>query len=358
MKIFRRFIRRRALFLTILIMSCVGAFIFFLTLSVQFKFIRNDYRPIDAMWYALAVLPTNMYTVFPELLVTIVWLFFYRLHARGELIHIFSTGITPQVVGGWLIMPWCTWVLCMVLVGECMGPILERHAKKMRMQAMLDYRVVEEEESLWLKEVDGFTEALRTSDHTTLIDLKRYIFKDDVLIAILTSPAAHYVEHNWHWENGEKISILPHIHRDILASYVWSTRLTPQLLSISSVRNAHKPLYQAIAGLWMDPLGLFTPQNIWSYYQRCFQPLELMLLVIGMSYGFARVILWRLHQYVMVYGLFIVCGVWCSLFVWTRFMHWLLPQAPFMGGLITLCGMVCCIYYVRRGSMVWLDGRI
>ena len=77
-----------------------------------------------------------------------------------------------------------------------------------------------------------------------------------------------------------------------------------------------------------------------------------------MSYGFARVILWRLHQYVMVYGLFIVCGVWCSLFVWTRFMHWLLPQAPFMGGLITLCGMVCCIYYVRRGSMVWLDGRI
>lgn len=354
MKVFCRYLRKRLHHMLILVFSSIAVFVFFLTLSAQFKFICNNYQPLDALFYALEVLPVNLYKICPLLLLLGLWVLFYRLHAKGELMQMYAAGVTPVRIATWLRPALFFWLIMMVLVGECAGPLMERHAKKRRMQAMLDYHVVENDKSLWLKEPYGFIQATRTESHKRLIHLKRYFFQNDRLVAIESIPEAVFYDNKWQLVSGEKILLHPTVQIEPMAATIWKTSLTPELLGLSSSSIHQRPLYQIIPALRVKSLGLFTKKDVSVFWGRLFQPVQVGLLASWLSLTASRICLWRLAQHTIYHSL-LGCLIFCGAgFVWRQLAQWMFAGIPYVGDMIVCIILISFIYRGKRTSMQYI----
>lgn len=352
MKVFCQYLRKRANRMFFLIFSSVSVFIFFLTLSVQFKFVRNDYHALNALQYALEVLPVNLYVIFPVLFVLGWWILFYRLHAKGELMQMYASGVTPSLIASWLRLPLIVWLVGMVLLGECAGPLLERHAKKHRMQAMMDYQWVEHNASLWLKEKNGFIEATRTESHARLINVKRYTTHDHKLISIELIPEAVYKNRRWQLKPGKKVTFSSQVKWESTDVMDWDTRLTPQLLGLSSSTILQKPLYKIISILGTQSLGLFNKKEFIMFWARLFLPIKIGLLATWLCYRVSRICLWRLAQHTIYYSLGSCMAFGALGLLWRQLSVWLFSGTPYLGDLLACLVLIYCIYQSKHASMV------
>lgn len=347
MMVYCRYIRKRVHRMLLMMFLSVSVFIFFLTLSVQFKFVKHDYHAEHALKYALEVLPVNIYTVFPLLLVLGLWILFYRLHSKGELMQMYASGVTPNRIVSWLRFPLALWIGGLILLGDCAGPLLEKHAKKRRMQAMMDYQVVENDRLLWLKDATGFIEATRTDRYDELSSLRRYVFVDHRLVSIESIPLAVFKNQKWHMSQGEKTILYPSVKLEQTLPQIWNTRLTPELLGLSNSGPGQKPLYQLIPVLGSSSLGLFTKKDLGIFWARFFMPVKVGLLSLWLCYVASGVCLWRLAQSQVYYSLLGCILFGCAGIFLRQYSLWMFPDAPYIGDILA-CWIL--LYYIYRGK--------
>lgn len=302
MKLFARCLRRQVLFHLALVFLSIALFIFFLTLSVQFKFVRHDYGAWHAAIYAFWVLPVNIYALFPWFFLMGWWLAFYRMHASGLLLHCYASGMTPRHVFR------CLWGLCLLVVviatmmGEGLGPVLERHAKRSRMQAMMDYQIEEDAAALWLREPDGFIEAHRSQDPGVLESIRRYRFEGGTLASIEWIPYARYQGHYWRCASGYRVWLQGVPKYEGVAEQEWRTRLTPELLSLSQSGYLKTPLYHMRSFMKAGALGLVGKKEMAAFWGRVFLPVKLVLWTMWLSAYASRLCLWRVASHTIFHS--------------------------------------------------------
>lgn len=333
-------------------MLSASSFLFFFTLSTQFKFANNNYGPLNAIIYSLSVLPVNLYSIFPVLFPVGIWLAFYRLHSKGEMLQIHASGISPNKIASWVISTVLIWNICNLCLGEFAGPLLEKHAKKKRMQAMLDYKITEEDTALWLKEDSMFINAERTHSPNILINIVKYYFSDQELVAVEKIDSAEYINHSWHLASGEKMTLKPHLLITKTPEQNWKTHLNPELLKLSETKNDKKALFQIIPALIRKNLGLFSNKDLYIFWNRIFLPIKLFLISTWLCYASSKVCLLRLAQYTLYYDLYIYIGLVAAHIAWMQIAFYFLSFIPYCADSIACFVLICFIYYARHESMI------
>lgn len=350
--IFVKLLRKKAHRLLLAVFISAALFIFFLVLSTQLKFLVHAYGFSQAMHYSLLVLPVNLYTLFPILWLLAIWLFFYRLHLQGIMMHLFACGMTSGRMLQGLILPWVMWWLLALTLGEVLGPHWQKHAKQARMQAMTEHQVIEQDQGFWMREDDGFVQAQRGDRNDRLFEIRRYFFSKGVLVAVESTSEAFYRHPYWYWKPGMRFELAPTVQQYAMPEQRWSIPLTPELLRISRTSSQHRDLYQAGRGVWFDRLGLFSSEEAWMFWMRWFAPWQTLLLAIWVSQAMLWPCLMRLHHQRLWRPVLFVLGFYLGSMLWSRFVQMYASGLGFWAGLLPCILLVGFILRMRSGRMI------
>jgi lipopolysaccharide export system permease protein len=170
MKIIDRYLAKQSIVSILLVSVALLGFDLFFTLVHELKVVgRAQYTLSMALSYLLLTAPTRLYAMFPwsALIGTLISL--GALASHSELVVLRTAGVSVMRIG-WAVLKG-TFILLVVVVflGEGIGPVTEKLAQKMKMNALSSGQTIETVDGWWVRQGKEFihVQSVRSDQYLT-----------------------------------------------------------------------------------------------------------------------------------------------------------------------------------------------
>lgn len=265
-------------------------FLVFLGLEIFIQFVSElsdignaDYGTWQAFIYVLQLTPNQLYTLFPvmALLGSVIGL--GVLATNNELTVMRASGVSITQVFGSVLRVAIVVLIFTTIMGEVVGPYLQRHADAKRELLISGGQTLETASGVWVRSADNFIHIDEVLDHQNLRHVTVYQFDKDHQLSLLASAErVEYVNGSW-WMSNIKESVFSEgrvtsQHSD---QKVWSIELRPDLFqlgfaqadSMNLVKLWHYVQYRADNGLQVSTYQL-------AFWKRLYQPLATIVMML------------------------------------------------------------------------------
>ena len=259
------------------------------TFLEQVEDIQHEYDTAAVFIYVMLSLPRMFYETIPYAALIGCLAGLGALANNSELVVMRAAGVSTWSISFSAMKPALIFVLLGLYVGEYLLPDLERSAREFRENAMVDELEEWEKRSVWYREGDVYMR-FDTIQGGVIEGVTHYYYgKDRRLTRTLFADRAvfHDVSDSEKYWLMEGVTLtefeeLREIRTSTRASLRWDTGLEPDLLNaeqfVQPDRMSMSELSSKIS--YMQAQGLNSAQFELGYWQKMFQPLATLALVL------------------------------------------------------------------------------
>jgi lipopolysaccharide export system permease protein len=181
-------------------------------------------------------------------------------------------------------------MIMVMALGEWGAPIAEKSAKELQATKISGGSLIKSHRGIWAKDGDLFVNIGEVKDVNTLIDIRLYEFNDQQeLTGVTHAKTAEFIGDAWQLSAVDNTTVKENrVIRDHLDTDVWQSSLTPDKLSVVSV----KPEALSISGLidYLDYLKI-NQQDPSRYelalWRKIMQPVTVaVMMLVALSFVF------------------------------------------------------------------------
>lgn len=295
MNILSRYIGRSVLTQTALICLVLLTIYFFITLMDELKAVgQESYSMGRAVQYALFMLPSQLYQLFPMLALLGGLLGLGALASSNELTVIRAAGISVRRIL-LAVLKMALWMMLTVgLVGEFVAPPLEQEAHRQRARALHLDTGLQGKGGLWMRDGTTYIHMRNLLTGGIAHDITLYVYDDRQ--RLLETVYAHSARHSsGQWRLQEAVRSLidaSGITQEKQEELIWQSRLTPEVINAAALDPDTLPAadlfgyvsYIRSNGLDARPYEL----ALWARLAMPFAVAGMMLLAVPFIFGSLR----------------------------------------------------------------------
>lgn len=295
MKLLDRYIGQTIIQHTALVLLVLVAIYFFTTLVEELNYVgRREYGMMDALQYALMLMPRQTYELFPMAALLGGMLGLGTMASSNELTVIRAAGVSVQRIMLAVLKTALVLMLLMALVGEFAAPALEQQARIQRAQALTENISLNVKEGLWAREGNTFVNIERLLPGGLANGVSLYVFDErHSLREMVRADMAVYREGSWVLQAGQRSRLTAAgVETAAVGEQRWDTGLTPEVISVAAL-PAEKLSVTELAGYvaYTRANGLDARLYEVALWMRAVAPLAavgMMLLAVPFVFGSLR----------------------------------------------------------------------
>ena len=292
MKILDRYISYTILGSILVVMSVLLALFTFFSFLEQIKDIgQGNYDALHAIYYVLLTLPTLANQLFPMAALMGVTIGLGILSSSSELIAIRSAGVSIRQIVYSVLKVGALIMVLALLIGELIAPRTEQYAQMVRSVAISKQLSLEGDQGLWARDGDSIINVQKVLGGGHLGDIYIYRFDDKLKLKKLQfAKSANYENNGWRLrEVRSTVFTDDRIHSEYMNETGWQTGISPDLLSIVTVKSSTQStydLYHYINYLESNDVAADSyKQAFWSKLAVPFVTGVMVLLAIPFVFG-------------------------------------------------------------------------
>lgn len=252
---------------------------------------KGNYDMLSAVYYVLLTVPTLTSQLFPMAALMGVTIGLGVMSSSSELIAIRSAGVSIRhIVFAVLKMGFLVMLLSLI-VGEWIAPRTEQYAQMVRSVAISKQLSLEGRQGLWARDGDSIINVQKVLGGGHLGDIYLYWFDSQLrLIKLQYAKSADFQDNHWRLrEVSSTVFLEDRIHSEFSHESDWKTGISPDLLSIVTVRSSTQStydLYHYIRYLEANDVSAESYRQVfWSKLSVPFVTGVMVLLAIPFIFG-------------------------------------------------------------------------
>ncbi|NVJ49624.1 MAG: LPS export ABC transporter permease LptG [Gammaproteobacteria bacterium] len=279
-----RYIGRQVLLsvlFTLLIL--VGLRTLFTLLDEASKIGEGHYQFIDALYYALLLIPTRLYEFFPMGVLIGGLSALGTLAQQNELTVMRAAGIKTFTIVGSALKATLLLMVVVFVCGEYIAPGSGQFASSKRAQALSDGQVQSSERGIWARSGNDFVNFAQIVNDAELQQITILRFNDAATLAkVWFAERATYQNKAWTLEQVTQVTPTDaRIERQFLPQMVWQGDLNPSHVQVLQV----DPQMLSLVGLadyrqYLDNNQLDSRRYQLEYWKKLAQPVSLIVMII------------------------------------------------------------------------------
>ena len=238
MKILDRYIGR-TVFTHVLGTLAVLLSMYFLSLFVdETEFVgKGHYTYLQAFLFTLMLVPRQAYELFPMVTLVGSMLGLGALAGSSELTVIRAAGVSVRRIMLSVFKVGLLMMAVVILLGEVIGPPLEKFARLERAEALAQGITVNMEDGLWARDGNTFINIRQLLTDGSAQDIYLYRFgENQALRQLIYAKRGHYDEQGWQLYQVREDLIEPdRVVTRQRAEMPWKTSLTPEVIKVVAV---------------------------------------------------------------------------------------------------------------------------
>ncbi|MGI2037091.1 LPS export ABC transporter permease LptG [Shewanella frigidimarina] len=251
---------------------------------------RGAYTMLDAGIYVLFLVPRDIEMFFPMAVLLGALIGMGMLASNSELVVMQVSGMSRLQITQSAMKTAIPLMIMVMALGEWGAPIAEKSAKELQATKISGGSLIKSHRGIWAKDGDLFVNIGEVQDVNTLSNISLYEFNDQQELTRVThANTAVFVDDVWQLSVVENTTVKDdRVIRDHLDTDVWKSSLTPDKLSVVSV----KPEALSISGLidYLDYLKV-NQQDPSRYelalWRKVMQPVTVaVMMLVALSFVF------------------------------------------------------------------------
>jgi lipopolysaccharide export system permease protein len=251
---------------------------------------RGAYTMLDAGIYVLFLVPRDIEMFFPMAVLLGALIGMGMLASNSELVVMQVSGMSRLQITQSAMKTAVPLMIMVMALGEWGAPIAEKSAKELQATKISGGSLIKSHRGIWAKDGDLFVNIGEVKDVNTLIDIRLYEFNDQQeLTGVTHAKTAEFIGDAWQLSAVDNTTVKEdRVIRDHLDTDVWQSSLTPDKLSVVSV----KPEALSISGLidYLDYLKI-NQQDPSRYelalWRKIMQPVTVaVMMLVALSFVF------------------------------------------------------------------------
>ncbi|MFT6977455.1 MAG: lipopolysaccharide export system permease protein [Shewanella psychromarinicola] len=251
---------------------------------------RGAYTMLDAGIYVLFLVPRDIEMFFPMAVLLGALIGMGMLASNSELVVMQVSGMSRLQITQSAMKTAVPLMIMVMALGEWGAPIAEKSAKELQATKISGGSLIKSHRGIWAKDGDLFVNIGEVKDVNTLIDIRLYEFNDQQeLTGVTHAKTAEFIGDAWQLSAVDNTTVKDdRVIRDHLDTDVWQSSLTPDKLSVVSV----KPEALSISGLidYLDYLKI-NQQDPSRYelalWRKIMQPVTVaVMMLVALSFVF------------------------------------------------------------------------
>jgi lipopolysaccharide export system permease protein len=243
---------------------------------------------LDAGIYVLFLVPRDIEMFFPMAVLLGALIGMGMLASNSELVVMQVSGMSRLQITQSAMKTAVPLMIMVMALGEWGAPIAEKSAKELQATKISGGSLIKSHRGIWAKDGDLFVNIGEVKDVNTLIDIRLYEFNDQQeLTGVTHAKTAEFIGDAWQLSAVDNTTVKEdRVIRDHLDTDVWQSSLTPDKLSVVSV----KPEALSISGLidYLDYLKI-NQQDPSRYelalWRKIMQPVTVaVLMLVALSF--------------------------------------------------------------------------
>lgn len=295
MKILDRYLAVSILRNTVLVLGVLMALFSFLQFVDALGDVgKHNYQLADAVRYVLLSLPRQAFEVFPMAALLGTTLGLSALAADAELVAIRAAGVSVLRIVVAAMKVGLVLALLAVLTGEFLVPETERIAEQGRATA-LQIRIKQQNDfGLWLRDGSTYVHVGEVLPDLSLLQVDIYRFDENDQLRLQTSAkSGRFQDNRWQLSEVRESWLAENqVQSRRYREQEWSSTLTPELLSVFTVRPEALPVLQLYRYIrHLDHNKQNTGPYALAFWQKLAAPFAtvvMMVLAIPFVFGQQR----------------------------------------------------------------------
>ncbi|MBB1317909.1 LPS export ABC transporter permease LptG [Shewanella sp. SR43-4] len=251
---------------------------------------RGAYTMLDAAIYVLFLIPRDIEMFFPMAVLLGALIGMGMLASNSELVVMQVSGMSRLQITQSAMKTAIPLMILVMALGEWGAPIAEKSAKELQATKISGGSLIKSHRGIWAKDGDLFVNIGEVQDINTLNNISLYEFNDQQELTRVThAKSAQFRDDAWQLSVVENTTVVDdRVVRDFLDSDVWQSTLTPDKLSVVSI----KPEALSISGLidYLDYLKV-NQQDPSRYelalWRKIMQPVTVaVMMLVALSFVF------------------------------------------------------------------------
>ncbi|MCL2917414.1 LPS export ABC transporter permease LptG [Shewanella litorisediminis] len=251
---------------------------------------RGSYTMMDAGVYVLFLIPRDIEMFFPMAVLLGALIGLGMMAANSELVVMQASGQSRLQITVSAMKTAVPLMLLVMALGEWVAPAAEQRANELKATMISGGSLIKSHRGIWAKDGDLFVNIGEVSDINTLGNITLYEFdQNERLNHVVNARRAIFDGKAWQMQDVSKTHITEEaIVREEVDSEIWQSSLTPDKLSVVSV----KPESLSIQGLmgYLDYLRI-NSQDPSRYelalWRKLMQPVTVaVMMLVALSFVF------------------------------------------------------------------------
>jgi lipopolysaccharide export system permease protein len=251
---------------------------------------RGAYTMIDAGIYVLFLVPRDIEMFFPMAVLLGALIGMGMLASNSELVVMQASGMSRLQITQSAMKTAIPLMILVMALGEWGAPIAERSAKELQAIKISGGSLIKSNSGIWAKDGDLFVNIGEVQDVNNLNNISLYKFNaQQELTRVTHAKSAVFLDDAWQLTSVDNTTVKDErVIRDHLDTDVWQSSLTPDKLSVVSV----KPESLSISGLidYLDYLKI-NQQDPSRYelalWRKIMQPVTVaVMMLVALSFVF------------------------------------------------------------------------
>lgn len=295
MRLLDRYIGRSVVIHSLIVLAVLLALYFFSLFITELDSVgRGNYTVLHALAYTLLLIPRQIYELFPMVALIGSMLGLGALASNSELTVIRAAGVSIRRVLGSVLKVGLVLVVVVAILGEVVGPWLEKRALAWRASLMEENVTVQTQGGLWARDGNTFFQiknviATGIADDVTLYHLDSDFRVNEIVVA------RHAVYQAEQWQLMDVLSTRfseGAITTQHLDTITWRSSLTPEVVGLVSIPPENLSIWD-LAGYigYLRDNGLDSGPYELSLWIRIMTPLAtagMVLLSVPFVFGSMR----------------------------------------------------------------------
>ncbi|MGL4475116.1 MAG: LPS export ABC transporter permease LptG, partial [Shewanella sp.] len=251
---------------------------------------KGAYSMMDAGIYVLFMVPSDIEMFFPMAVLLGALIGMGMLASNSELVVMQASGLSRLQITMSAMKTAVPLMLLVMALGEWVAPVAEQNANDLKTSQISGGSLIKSHRGIWAKDGDFFVNIgeIKQLDHLANVTLYRFDANQE-LSQVIRAKEAVFDKHQWQMTGVSETQVSQDkINQFELASKPWSSTLTPDKLSVVSV----KPEALSISGLvdYLDYLKI-NHQDPSRYelalWRKIMQPVTVaVMMLVALSFVF------------------------------------------------------------------------
>ncbi len=274
---------------TTVLWSVAMIFFIFLGLTLFVTFVSElsdigtaDYGVWQAFVYVLRLMPHQIYSVFPVIILIGSLMGLGVLANHSELVVMRASGLSILQMMAAILRIGVVLLVVITLMGEVAGPYLKRLGDVERELLESGGQTLDTNQGVWVRSLDNFIHISEVLDHEHFRHVTVYQFdKHHRLSLVISAERAEYVNgHWWMYDIEQSVFEGERVTSQHTREAVWSIDLKPDLFQMGFVEAGSMNLVR----LWYfiqyrEMNGLQSSTYTVEFWKRVYQPLATLVMM-------------------------------------------------------------------------------